>query len=81
MEKELPYTDRATFLKTKTKASLFDHLKKEVAYIEANFLEGTYLSCYGDGDWDDTLQPNNSKLKKQMASSWTVALTYEVLKN
>lgn len=80
LEKELPYTDRATFLKTKTKASLFDHLKKEVAYIEANFLEGTYLSCYGDGDWDDTLQPNNSKLKKQMASSWTVALTYEVLK-
>lgn len=29
LEKELSYTDRATFLKTKTKASLFDHLKKK----------------------------------------------------
>lgn len=79
LEKQIAYTDRQSFEKT-TSASLFDHLKKEVAYIEANFLPGTYLSCYGDGDWDDTLQPNNSKLKKQMASSWTVALTYEVLK-
>lgn len=80
LEKQLPYTDRNTFLKTQYTASLYDHLKKEIAYIERNFLTGTYLSCYGDGDWDDTLQPNNSKLKKQMASSWTVALTYEVVK-
>jgi cellobiose phosphorylase len=77
---QLPYTNRATFLKTEQTASLYEHLQKEIAYIEANFLEGTYLSCYGDGDWDDTLQPNNSKLKKHMASSWTVALTYEVMK-
>ncbi len=80
LETQIPYTDRETFLKTSQTASLYDHLQKEIAYIEANFLEGTYLSCYGDGDWDDTLQPNNSKLKKQMASSWTVALTYEVMK-
>lgn len=79
LEKQIAYTDRESFEKTASE-SLFSHLKKEVAYIEANFLPGTYLSCYGDGDWDDTLQPNNSKLKKQMASSWTVALTYEVLK-
>ncbi|OTN75312.1 hypothetical protein A5886_000382 [Enterococcus sp. 8G7_MSG3316] len=79
LEKQIAYTDRDSFEKTAS-APLFDHLKKEVAYIEANFLPGTYLSCYGDGDWDDTLQPNNSKLKKHMASSWTVALTYEVLK-
>lgn len=75
----VPYTDRATFLKTSEKSTLLNHLKKEIAYIEANFLPGTYLSCYGDGDWDDTLQPYNNQLKKNMASSWTVALTYQVM--
>ncbi len=80
LEEKIPYTDRKTFLKTDETVSLFDHVKREIHYIEANFLEGTYLSCYSDGDWDDTLQPYNNKLKKYMASSWTVALTYQVIK-
>lgn len=79
LDKKIPYTDRATFLKTETEFSLYHHIKKEISYIENHFLEGTYLSCYGDGDWDDTLQPYDERLKKHMASSWTVALTYQVL--
>lgn len=75
----LPYSNRSTFRQTTEKDTLMNHLKKEIQYIESNFLPGTYLSCYGDGDWDDTLQPNNSLLKKNMASSWTVALTYQVI--
>ncbi len=81
LKEELPYTRRSDFHKTTKNYTLFEHLKKEVQYIEDNFLAGTYLSCYGDGDWDDTLQPYDSRLKKHMASSWTVALTYQVLKN
>ena len=80
LKEELPYTRRSDFHKTTKNYTLFEHLKKEVQYIEDNFLVGTYLSCYGDGDWDDTLQPYDSRLKKHMASSWTVALTYQVLK-
>lgn len=79
LKEQLPYSDRETLRQTQDRAPLMEHLRKEIAYIEANFLPGTYLSCYGDGDWDDTLQPNDSKMKKQMASSWTVALTYQVL--
>ena len=79
LSKAIPYTDRSTFAKTGQSHSLLSHIKKEIAYIEANFLPGTYLSCYGDGDWDDTLQPYDSRLKQNMASSWTVALTYQVL--
>lgn len=79
LSQEIPYTERSSFLKTKRSYSLLDHVKKEISYIENNFLPGTYLSCYGDGDWDDTLQPYHSELKKNMASSWTVALTYQVL--
>lgn len=80
LAEEIPYTSRGTFQKTSETATLYQHIQKEVAYIETNFLKGTYLSCYGDGDWDDTLQPYDSRLKKRMASSWTVALTYQVIK-
>lgn len=37
------------------------------------------MSSYGDGDWDDTLQPANAQLKQFMVSSWTVSLTYQVM--
>lgn len=58
-----------------------EHALKEIEYIRDNFLHDTYLSVYGDGDWDDTLQPANAQLKQYMASSWTVALTYQVISN
>lgn len=80
LDEAIPYMDRKAFNFTTHTATLFEHVKKEIAYIKANFLHDTYLSCYGDGDWDDTLQPHDQKLKKYMASSWTVALTYKGMK-
>jgi len=77
LDEQIPYIDRSQMKFTEHTASLFDHVRKEIEYIKANFLHDTYLSCYGDGDWDDTLQPHDAKLKKYMASSWTVGLTYK----
>ena len=36
-------------------------------------------SCfrYGDGDWNDSLQPADPKLREWMVSSWTVALLFQ----
>ncbi|RDW21470.1 cellobiose phosphorylase [Oceanobacillus arenosus] len=79
LEEMLPYTDHESFNFTEEKATLLDHIKKEIAYIKEHFLHHTALSAYGDGDWDDTLQPANANLKKYMISSWTVALTYEAM--
>ncbi|MCI3027968.1 cellobiose phosphorylase [Desemzia sp. C1] len=79
LDVELPYME-ATGKFTEETFSLFDHVKKEIQYIQNHFLWDTHLSSYGDGDWDDTLQPHDQTLKKQMASSWTVALTYQTLK-
>lgn len=76
----LPYMVKETGQFSEEKETLFDHLKREIHYIESHFLPGTKLSCYGDGDWDDTLQPADARLKKDMASTWTVALTYVALK-
>ncbi|MCL6602883.1 MAG: cellobiose phosphorylase [Paenibacillus sp.] len=77
LEEEVPYTSKHGFEFTVRKATLLDHALKEIEYIKDHFLEGTSLSSYGDGDWDDTLQPANAQLKQYMVSSWTVALTYQ----
>jgi 1,2-beta-oligoglucan phosphorylase len=79
LQERIPYTERNGFGFTEEKETLLHHIQKEISYIKENFLHDTFLSSYGDGDWDDTLQPANSQLKKYMASSWTVALTYQVL--
>ncbi|MDF2699476.1 MAG: cellobiose phosphorylase [Haloplasmataceae bacterium] len=73
------YTDLSLSDYTKETYSIIDHALLQIKSIKANFIEGTHLSTYGGGDWDDTLQPANKELTKSMVSGWTVALTYEVL--
>lgn len=80
LDESIVYTDRETFDKTEQTATVFEHIVKEINYIQHHLLEGTNLPGYGDGDWDDTLQPYDSRLKSHMASSWTVALMYQSLK-
>ncbi len=80
LDEMIPYSSRVDFKKTTEEETLLQHINKQITYIEDNFLEDTFLSCYGDGDWDDTLQPADQTLKKNMASSWTVALTYQTFK-
>jgi cellobiose phosphorylase len=59
---------------------IYHHVKKQIQAIQNSFIPGTYLPCYGGGDWDDTLQPANHDLTKKMVSGWTVALLYDTLK-
>ncbi|CAG9620791.1 GH36-type glycosyl hydrolase domain-containing protein [Sutcliffiella rhizosphaerae] len=79
LEEKIPYTVRGAFHFTETTATVLEHAKKEIQFIKDHFLHDTFLSSYGDGDWDDTLQPANAQLKQYMVSSWTVSLTYQVL--
>ncbi|KKO54676.1 GH36-type glycosyl hydrolase domain-containing protein [Paenibacillus sp. DMB20] len=79
LNEKVPYTIRHSFQFTENKASILEHAKKEIEYIRGHFLHDTHLSSYGDGDWDDTLQPANAQLKQYMVSSWTVALTYQTV--
>ncbi|WKW50057.1 GH36-type glycosyl hydrolase domain-containing protein [Rhodomicrobium lacus] len=58
-------------------SSVSDHLAAELAEIEARFLPGTHLPRYGEGDWNDTLQPADASLAERMASSWTAALLFQ----
>jgi len=77
LEEKIPYMDINTNTFTDEGVSLKHHIEKQINTIIDNFIEGTSLSTYGGGDWDDTLQPANQALTKRLVSGWTVALTYE----
>ncbi|MDR9857243.1 cellobiose phosphorylase [Paenibacillus sp. VCA1] len=79
LKEKVSYTIKGSFRFTEQTFTVLEHVVKEIGYIRSHFLHDTYLSAYGDGDWDDTLQPANAQLKKYMVSSWTVALTYQTL--
>ncbi|MCR8845384.1 cellobiose phosphorylase [Paenibacillus sp. SC116] len=80
LEELVPYTRKHSFDFTEERATVLAHAQKEISYIRNHFLHDTYLSSYGDGDWDDTLQPANAQLKQYLISSWTVALTYQTIR-
>ncbi|WPQ68721.1 GH36-type glycosyl hydrolase domain-containing protein [Weissella paramesenteroides] len=76
----IPYMSEKNRQATNSTETLLEHINRQIDYIENNFLSGTSVSAYGDGDWDDTLQPADSSQKKQMASTWTEELTIEVFR-
>jgi cellobiose phosphorylase len=41
---------------------------------------GTSLLAYGDGDWNDSLQPARPEMRESMVSTWTVELFYQALR-
>lgn len=65
---------------TSTEETLLEHMKHAAKTIKQRFMYNTTLISYAGGDWDDTLQPANEELKKKLVSAWTVALTYQVIK-
>jgi cellobiose phosphorylase len=73
--KPLPYSDDKT-----SKESLLLHIKRAFKAIQTRFIADTGLITYAGGDWDDTLQPVDPKMREHLVSSWTVALAYQTLK-
>ncbi|MEZ8272328.1 cellobiose phosphorylase [Vibrio splendidus] len=81
LDEMLPYTlAKDEFVKSCEHYSLFNHVERQIQHIVDNLVPGTSLSCYGDGDWDDTLQPANQSLRENMVSGWTIPLTLQALK-
>jgi len=55
------------------------HVEKLLAATRARFIPGTHLIRYGEGDWNDSLQPIDPRMRDWMVSSWTVALLFQQL--
>ncbi len=58
-------------------SSVGEHVQKLLDGVTARFLPGTHLLRYGEGDWNDTLQPADPSLRDTLVSSWTVALLFQ----
>jgi cellobiose phosphorylase len=55
------------------------HVDKLLATVREQFIPNTHLIRYGEGDWNDSLQPADPKMRDWMVSSWTVALLFQQL--
>ncbi|HEY3177525.1 MAG TPA: cellobiose phosphorylase [Casimicrobiaceae bacterium] len=79
MDETAPWRNDDTLERTARKDSIAVHVDKLLATTRERFIPGTHLIRYGEGDWNDSLQPADPRLRDAMVSSWTVALLYQQL--
>jgi cellobiose phosphorylase len=65
------------FARTERTDSVLAHVEKLIATACDRFIPGTHLLRYGEGDWNDSLQPVDPGMKDSMVSSWTAVLFFE----
>ncbi len=61
------------------RATVWQHVERALAVIAARVIHGTRLAAYGNGDWNDSLQPAQPAMRERLCSSWTVTLHYQTL--
>lgn len=79
LDETLPWRDPVTFDRTPQASPVRDHVAALIAAVRARFVTGTALIRYGEGDWNDSLQPADPSLRERLVSSWTVALLWQQL--
>jgi cellobiose phosphorylase len=67
----------ADLQRTAHKGSVAAHVARLVAAVRERFVPETHLIHYGEGDWNDSLQPVDPLMRDTMVSSWTVALLFQ----
>ncbi|MCO5062421.1 MAG: cellobiose phosphorylase [Kiritimatiellae bacterium] len=78
LDEVVPYTDDRTFHFADASAPISAHVERVIESYRRLCIPGTSLLVYGDGDWDDTLQPAHPEMRDGMVSAWTVELAYQV---
>lgn len=79
LEEVVDYRTQKGALLVNKPETILTHIKHAVDAIKNRYLPGTALISYAGGDWDDTLQPANRKLKENLVSAWTQALAMQTL--
>ena len=77
LDEYVSWCDDGTLECTAAQDTIAAHVDKQLATIRQRFIPGTHLIRYGEGDWNDSLQPADPVLRDRMVSSWTVALLYQ----
>ncbi|MGE5152378.1 MAG: GH36-type glycosyl hydrolase domain-containing protein, partial [Bdellovibrio bacteriovorus] len=59
--------------------SLREHLDRALGVVRTRRIGGTELVAYGNGDWNDSLQPVDLSMRDRLCSAWTVTLHWHTL--
>lgn len=79
LDEAVPWRRDADHARTAHADPVSAHVDRLLATVRARFIPGTHLVRYGEGDWNDSLQPADPRLRDWMVSSWTVALLWQQL--
>jgi 1,2-beta-oligoglucan phosphorylase len=79
LDEKVAWRREDTFERTARTDTVADHITKLLATIRERFIPDTHLIRYGQGDWNDSLQPVDPTMHDWMVSSWTVALLFQQL--
>ncbi len=77
----IEWTGDTAFLHTPSTPphTLLEGVRRAWDTIRHDCIPGTALPRYGDGDWNDTLQPLHPDMRTRMGSAWTAALAFQTL--
>ncbi|HEX2492999.1 MAG TPA: hypothetical protein VHK24_04425, partial [Steroidobacter sp.] len=64
---------------TAQRACVWNHVERALDVIDRRTIAGTALAAYGHGDWNDSLQPADPRMRERMCSAWTVTLHHQTL--
>lgn len=59
--------------------TIWQHVERALSLSRARVIPGTRLATYGNGDWNDSMQPAQAVMRERLCSSWTVTLHYQTL--
>lgn len=62
------------------RASVWEHVERALSVVQRRTVPGLPLAAYGHGDWNDSLQPADPRLREHMCSAWTVTLQVQALR-
>ncbi|HET9069640.1 MAG TPA: hypothetical protein VFN28_13415 [Amaricoccus sp.] len=79
LDEEVAWREGEEAAATERRDPLSAHAAKLLATVRERFIPGTHLIRYGEGDWNDSLQPADPAMRDWMVSSWTVALLFQQL--
>ncbi|HJQ84378.1 MAG TPA: hypothetical protein VKA21_09905, partial [Candidatus Binatia bacterium] len=61
------------------RATILGHVERALEAVAKRIIPGTHLVGYGNGDWNDSLQPVDPAMRERLCSTWTVTLHVQAL--
>lgn len=78
LDEPIPFFD-ARGAESGEPASVWEHARRALALSSRRVIGGTALMAYGHGDWNDSLQPVDPRMREHLCSAWTVTLQVQAL--